>query len=263
MRSEQAAEDRELWSEKAALWNVHIGDEGDRNRRRHVDPVIWRMLGEVRDRDVLDAGCGTGYLSAKLVAAGARVHAVDYAPGMLAQARMRFERLGIDLQPREDDCCQLATVEDASVDRVVSNYVLQDLEDLPSTMQAFRRVLRPEGEAVLVFGHPCFGTPGGVERTEQGAIYTWPFSYFAEVRCEEVWQGTDPATGERFDFNTRFTFYHRPLSAYWRAFRESGFEVLDFDEPVMKPPYPPELSEEEIQRSTMCSWSVAFHLRCV
>lgn len=41
------------------------------------DPVLWDFLGDVRGGDVLDAGCGTGYLSRKLSAAGARVVGVD------------------------------------------------------------------------------------------------------------------------------------------------------------------------------------------
>lgn len=261
MRSEQAEEDRLLWSQKAALWNQHIGDDGDRNRRRHVDPVIWRMLGEVDGLDVLDAGCGTGYLSAKLVSKGARVHAIDYAPGMLDQARARFARLALDLEPVEDDCCRLSSVADDSIDRIVSNYVLQDLEDLDGAVRSFSRALRPGGQAVLVFGHPCFATPAGVVRDERGATYTWPFSYFAERRCEEAWRGRDAETEEPIDFPSHFTFYHRPLSTYWRAFQNHGFRVLDFDEPVMQPPYPPELSADEIERSTMCAWSVAFHLK--
>ena len=72
-------EDRGLWNEKAELWDLHIGDEGDRNRRRHVNPTIWRMLGPVEGLRVLDAGCGTGYLSAKLAQDGAAVTAVDYS----------------------------------------------------------------------------------------------------------------------------------------------------------------------------------------
>jgi SAM-dependent methyltransferase len=261
MPTPNAREDRDLWSEKARCWDLHIGDDGDRNRRRHVDPAIWRMLGDVAGLDVLDAGCGTGYLSAKLAQRGARVRAVDFAPGMLEQARSRFQRLGLALEPVEDDCCTLHSVPDASQDRVVSNYVLQDLEDLPAAARAFSRVLRPGGHAVVVFGHPCFAVPGGPERDERAVTYTWPFPYFEERRCEEVWRGTHHASGERFDFPSRFTFYHRPLKSYWQAFRAAGFAVLDFDEPVLQPPYPPDLPPDELRRTLQCAWSVAFQLR--
>jgi len=260
MPTPNAREDQRLWSEKAPWWDLHIGDEGDRNRRRHVDPVIWSMLGDVAGRAVLDAGCGTGYLSAKLVQRGAVVRAVDFAPGMVAQAAARFARLGVDVEAVQDDCCVLATVADASQDLVVSNYVLQDLEDLPASVRSFARVLKPGGRAVVTLVHPCFGAPGGPDRDEHRVTYTWRFPYFEERRCEEVWTGTHHATGEPLEFPSRFTYYHRPLKTYWRAFRDAGLTCLDFDEPVLQPPYPPELPPEEIRRTTQCAWSVAFCL---
>jgi SAM-dependent methyltransferase len=257
-------EDRQLWDEKAPWWDRHIGVDGDRNRRLHVHPVLFRMLGEVDGRRVLDAGCGTGYLAFELARRGAHVTAVDYAAGMVSIARARFadSELGIDC--REDTITRLDTVPDASLDLVVSNYVLQDAEDYQGALRAFRRVLVKGGRAVLVLGHPCFGTPLGIDRHPDGSVgYRWPFSYFAERRCEEAWRGTDRQTGERFDFPGVFTFYHRPLSAYWRAMQQAGFAILDFDEPVMRPPYPDGMTAEEVAQRRRCAYSVAFALQAV
>ena len=38
-------------------------DEGDGNRILNSDPVLWAFAGDVDGLTVLDAGCGTGYLS--------------------------------------------------------------------------------------------------------------------------------------------------------------------------------------------------------
>ena len=40
-----------------------VGPEGDFGRRVLLNPAIFRLLGEVRGRSILDAGCGHGYLS--------------------------------------------------------------------------------------------------------------------------------------------------------------------------------------------------------
>ena len=254
--------DRRLWSDKARHWDAHIGPDGDTNRRFTVHPVLFRMLGEVAGQDVLDAGCGTAYLSILLARRGAHVTAIDYAPGMVEVARENIAAAGAAIDCRQDSCCVLETVPDASCDAVVSNYVLQDLEDLDGALRSFRRVLRPGGRAVLVFGHPCFMTPNGVDRNADGTVgYRWPFPYFDHVRCEEEWPGTDRHTGERFAFPDRFTFYHRPLSSYWKAMRAAGFSVEDFDEPTPERPFPPELAAR-LQRSRETAFSVAFLLRC-
>lgn len=254
--------DRELWSAKGALWDQQVGAEGDRNRRYNVHPVLWRMLGDVSGKRVLDAGCGTGYLAIKLARADAHVTAVDYAEGMLSVAREKIAAAGVDVELAQDSCCVLDSVESASQDVLVSNYVLQDVEDYRAALRAFRRVLVDGGTAVLILGHPCFGNPGGPERHEDGSFsYRWPFPYFDEVRCEESWQGTHAETGARFDFPDRFTYYHRPLSAYWKAIQDADLVVTDFDEPTVRPPYPPEFDPDLVRRYQQCAFSVAFQVR--
>jgi len=249
------------WDEKAEDWHRHIGPAGDANRRFNVDPVIWRLLGDVAGKAVLDAGCGTGYLALQLVERGAAVLGVDWSPGMIEVARRQAGLHGVDVELRVDDCQTLETVPSASVDALVNNYVLQDLPDLPRALAAFRRVLRPDGFAVIVLGHPCFNPPFGASYTDGSATYHWTSSYFDEWEARERWPGSDHTSGERIEFESDFVFFHRPLSAYWRAFVAAGFEVADLVEPVVEPPYPADLEPERADRYRMCPFSIAFSLR--
>src|SRR5882762_9003646 len=66
-----------FWSSVAADWRIQVGTDGDSNRQLNSDPVLWRFAGDVRGRSVLDAGCGTGYLTRQLHDRGARVTGVD------------------------------------------------------------------------------------------------------------------------------------------------------------------------------------------
>src|SRR5689334_11448125 len=54
---------RSFWNRVADDWNIQVGDKGDSNRLLNSDPVLWAFVGDVSGRRVLDAGCGTGYLS--------------------------------------------------------------------------------------------------------------------------------------------------------------------------------------------------------
>jgi 2-polyprenyl-3-methyl-5-hydroxy-6-metoxy-1,4-benzoquinol methylase len=78
---------RNCWNLLADDWRVQVGADGDSNRRLNSDPVLWEFAGDVRGLAVLDAGCGTGYLSAKLRDRGARVTGVDLAGRMIEIAR--------------------------------------------------------------------------------------------------------------------------------------------------------------------------------
>src|SRR5215468_9853307 len=156
-------EARQSWNLLAEHWRIQVGRDGNGNRRLNSDPVLWEFAGDVRGLAVLDAGCGTGYLSGKLRDRGAHVTGVDFAGRMIEIARA--DHPGIDF--RVDSCTVLATCEDEQFDLVVANYVLMDTPDLGATVRAFARVLKPGGGAVLVFSHPCF-PQGGATVSDDG-----------------------------------------------------------------------------------------------
>src|SRR5262245_22666575 len=53
------------------------------------EPVVRAALGDVRELDVLDLGCGTGRHALWLAEQGANVTAVDFSEGMLDEARRK------------------------------------------------------------------------------------------------------------------------------------------------------------------------------
>src|SRR5947209_15724106 len=59
------------------------------------EPVVRAAVGNVKDLDVLDLGCGTGRHAIWLAGAGARVTAIDFSPGMLDEARRKAGHLPI------------------------------------------------------------------------------------------------------------------------------------------------------------------------
>lgn len=221
--STQLEETRDFWNRVADDWHTQVGRDGDSNRRLNSDPVLWAFAGDVHGLTVLDAGCGTGYLSIQLAARGAAVTGVDFSERMIAIAREAAPALAFHV----DSISTLTSIEDGACDLIVSNYVLMDTPDLEGAVRAFYRVLRRGGTAVLVFSHPCF--PGGRATTPAGGtgtVYAWDVPYFQRQRC------IDPPWGH---FTSDFIWFHRPLSDYWKAFTENGFAVIGFDEPRLTP----------------------------
>src|SRR5438477_3979507 len=152
MDNPEADEIRDFWNRVAGDWHIQVGAAGDSNRMLNSDPVLWALAGDVSGVKVLDAGCGTGYLSKQLQDRGALVTGIDLSERMLEIAHARCP----DIEFRVDSCAELRTLGDAQFDLVIANYVLMDTPDLEGTMHAFHRVLRTDGVAVLVFSHPCF-----------------------------------------------------------------------------------------------------------
>jgi SAM-dependent methyltransferase len=219
MNDGEFEETRSLWNRIADDWRIQVGDDGDGNRILNSDPVLWKFAGDVSGRTVLDAGCGTGYLSKKLWDHGARVTGIDFSESMIAIARAQHPEMDF----RVDSCTELRNLQDEHFDLVIANYVLMDTPDLRGTMRAFHRILKPDGVAVLVFSHPCF-PQGRATVSHQGdeITYRWDFSYFEPTAC------IDPPWAH---FTAEFIWFHRPLSDYWKAFVAAGFVVVDFEEP--------------------------------
>ena len=214
---------QKFWNRVAQDWDIQVGEDGDSNRILNSDPVLWKFMGEVQGLRVLDAGCGTGYLTRKLAQKGALVTGVDLSPKMIEIAREKSQQIGVNIEFHVDSCSQLHCFDDAIFDLLVSNYVLMDIPDLESTMEAFNRVIKSDGNAILVFSHPCF--PQGkatVTEKDEKVNYEWSFSYFERHKCVE------PPWGH---FTSDFIWFHRPLSHYWKAFKASGFDIIEFEEP--------------------------------
>jgi SAM-dependent methyltransferase len=242
---------RDFWNSVADDWRIQVGDEGDENRRLNSDPVLWKFAGDVRGRRVLDAGCGTGYLTKKLHDSGAHVTGVDFSNRMVEIAREANPQLDF----RVDCCSELRTCNDDEFDLLVSNYVLMDVAELDGCVRAFARVLKPRGVAVVVFSHPCFpqGRARIVEGDSRRLTYAWDFSYFERRRC------TDPPWSH---FKEEFIWFHRPLSDYWDAFRAAGFTIDEFAEPRISDETRGLARDDQTRKQHATRpYSVAFRLR--
>jgi SAM-dependent methyltransferase len=95
---------------------------------------------------ILDVGCGTGEISARLARhyGRARVTGVDLLEGPLTIARGRYPDLTPRLSFEAGDAFHLA-FPDASFDLTVCRHMLQAVPDAPSVLAELVRVTRPGG----------------------------------------------------------------------------------------------------------------------
>ncbi|MGC5333192.1 class I SAM-dependent methyltransferase [Micromonospora sp. DT62] len=182
-------------------------------------PAMIGLAGDVNGRRILDAGCGSGPLSAALRERGAIVTGFDSSRAMVELAR---RRLGGDATLLVADLGEPLPFADAAFDDVVASLVLHYLEDWTAPLAELRRVLRPGGRLILSVNHPMVYTA-----VNPGA------DYFALARWSEEYT---------FDGHTaELTYWHRPLHAMTAAFTDAGFRLSVVSEPPMSPETPREI----------------------
>lgn len=98
-------------------------------------PCVDAILDAVSGREVLEVGCGRGYLAARMAAAGCAVTACDIEIAKDTLERyplVRFEQANIESLPYAD----------ASFDTVVCTHTLEHVQHLHTAVAELRRVAR-------------------------------------------------------------------------------------------------------------------------
>jgi SAM-dependent methyltransferase len=113
-------------------------------------PEMLRLGGDVSGRRILDAGCGSGPLSAALRDKGALVTGFDVSAAMVDLAR---QKLGDDADLHVADLGAPLAFADAEFDDVVVSLVLHYLKDWAGPLAELRRALKPGGRLILSVNH--------------------------------------------------------------------------------------------------------------
>lgn len=202
--------DIDAWSAIPRDQLVAMDPEGDFAKKHLVNPTVFRMLGDLRGRRVLDAGCGQGYLSRLMADRGAAVVGVEPAAGLYDYCVDAERRLRQGVRYVRAD---LTTFEaEPTFDAVVASMVLQSVRDWTAAMHACVDALRPGGLFVFAVVHPCF----------EDAAAQW--RRHGQVCVREYLREYELPRQHAPD-------YHRPMSTYLNAAVDLGCVITEVAEP--------------------------------
>lgn len=104
------------------------------------------LLQPLTGERILDLGCGTGHLTAKLAESGADVLGIDSSPAMIGQARQNFPLLTFKLA----NASEMNYADE--FDGIFSNAALHWMTDASTVAANMARALRPAGRLVFEMG---------------------------------------------------------------------------------------------------------------
>ncbi|HEY4028192.1 MAG TPA: class I SAM-dependent methyltransferase [Candidatus Dormibacteraeota bacterium] len=218
--TDHVVRNRVEWDRKAAEYEAP-----GRRAWESADPYwgIWQVpesqlgvLPDVSGLDVIELGCGTGYVSAWLARRGARPVGIDNSAAQLASARRYQREFGLEF-PLIHGNAEQVPLPDERFDLAISEYGASIWCDPHRWIPEAARLLRPGGRLVfLVNGALLMLCMPDVEAAGDRLLR----DYFGMHRFE--WPDDDAVE------------FHLGYGDWIRLLRASGFEVEDLLE--VRPP---------------------------
>lgn len=163
--------------------------------RRLIRPYLISL----KNKRVVDLGCGDGSDCIWLQRMGAIVTGIDISPSLIKIARESDKRKKIEWHVRN---IEELSFKDSSFDLAISMWSLQYLSDLNRALSEWARVLKNNGLLIIVVPHPLF------------KFVRFEKNYFVRGKRWER------------DFGIkRFNYYYK-FSDYFNSLRDANFEVL-------------------------------------
>jgi SAM-dependent methyltransferase len=219
--TEHALHNREVWNQRSDEYQAEHGPQlaasgGLAWGVWQIPESELRVLGDVREKDVLELGCGAAQWSIALHRLGARVTALDFSERQLEHARRLMSAAEVDF-PLVHASAEATPFAAGSFDIVFCDYGAMSFCDPYLTIPETARILRPGGLLAFSALTPIVEMtwPAGTEHPGRELVV----DYWQLRRHEEP--------DEPIDFQLRY-------GEWIRLFVEAGFTVESLIEP--RPP---------------------------
>lgn len=213
------------WDSNARARHQQIVAGADISYTRILVPTILELLGDTQGKTILDAGCGSGTLTALLAQKAKSVIGVDQSPSMIeiafqeygGESNLHFvnatiEKYAVDTPSQRFDAC-------------VSNMALMNLPDLFGAVSAIRLMLKPRATIVLTITHPWFWHQYKRVSNSEKFDYLTPHIRHAPFVISL----------DQKPLPTPTTIFHRPLQTYFDVLYNNDLHVERLLEPFPSP----------------------------
>jgi len=200
----------------AEYWNKRAGDKGEAYKRYLLDPLMFDLIGNLKNKAIIELGCGNGYLCHEFLKQDPlKLILMDISPYNIEHAKQKCDN-DKRVEFLQHDATTPWPIKTNTVNVVYSVLVLNEMDDIKTPIDETFRVLKQNGVFIVSVLHPSFDLFQFAK--EQAGIKS-----------------------KKFDSDFEVAHYQRPLSDYFNQFVLSGFAVKQ----LLEPP----LSEELIKNN--------------
>lgn len=178
-----------------------------------VRPLVLKLLGNVKEKDVLDAGCGDGYLSRAIAKKGGNVIGIDISENLINVSKSKSPNIKFFV----DSVVSFEKISQ-EFDVVISIIVLQHLnkKDIIESLKKTYLLLRPKGIFIIAIPHPLMF----VKKPNSDWI-KFHYEKLSYWNSKMVKVSLCNINGKSFSTKT----YTHSLSFYMNAILKAGFQI--------------------------------------
>lgn len=221
------AKDLKTYDEYAETWAQRIRSGENITHEYLEKPAMNAALPDIKDKDVLCVGCGTGEECRSLKDKGARrVLGIDVSRGLIDYAKKSYPDLEFETIAMQD-----IDFPENSFDFAYSSLVMHYAEDWTDILHRIRTALKPGGFFLFSTHHPV---RWGAVKKKEGDLFSYLLGFSKQGKnVQEIFGDylTTRKIEETWFNELAVTYYHKPFSSILRNILDSGFTIADFIEP--------------------------------
>ena len=195
------------WHDNADPWIKAIDNNEIESRLLVTNQAIIDVVTNTKPKNILDIGCGEGWLASKLLEKGMNVFGIDAIPGLIEKAQKikdgefavcTYEELSFFKFNKKFEClvCNFSLIGEKSTENVIS---------------AAKKLLEPNGCFIIQTLHPVVAC--------------------GELTYQDGWREGSWA-GFSKDFTTPAPWYFRTIETWVKLFRDNGLQIKSMIEPL-------------------------------
>ncbi len=211
--------------QKAVNWYSQImGETGDELNRKIIRPTLLEVLGNLKNKTLLDVGCGNGYLTDELAKTAKKVVGIDFSAEFITLCQKKYADQ-INLGFEVSDVTEKLKFANSSFDIILSKMVLQYVENISTFAQESMRVVKDDGKIIVVVDHPFHRQFYFAQSLvgKMGSGFEGLKDYFSG---EPQTKTKNTADSQKIEL----TWYPKTIEDYVRPFIEAGLRLSDIRE---------------------------------
>lgn len=227
----EKSEIKSNWDKMAKAYEDFTGGEDS-----YSNLIEWKtiktIIPNLKDKRVLDLGCGTGRFSFMFEKLGPKqIVGIDISDSMLEIGRKYAKEKNSIVKFIKNDIENMKDISSNSFDFIFSSTTLHYLKTLDNIMKEIERILVPGGTCILSVIHPVYTSYYPVENNS-GSFpkdEEWKVNYLDKsIRAYiQPWIEYNPEIDNYLSYS-----YHHTMSDYINNIVKSGLQIEELLEPM-------------------------------